>query len=442
MRFPLLGEIATKDVISISSHESAALAVEKMVASEHRNIVVEKDGDYYLMSAIDALSVKSTYGMLDITIDELDLAKMQTMPSSCSVLEVLNDLPEETEYICVTGEKGELVGLITHTDIISNIDPETMMENYRLKDFLKMKRRTNWVGPNEITEDVLTHLANNDYDNVVVIAEEKPIGILTTKDVIRLVHAQSDLTLSIEHYMSSPVEMISNDVSVKEAMEFIRTKHYKRIIVVKGDGTMAGVISQKELISLSYGKWATLMKESQNELKEINRILEQRSYQYEKLASTDALTGLYNRYKFNELYVTAYKTKMQRQNALSLILLDIDHFKQVNDRFGHNVGDRVLVQIAHVLLHQVRSVDIVGRWGGEEFIILLPTADVGQAAKLAEKLRVAIAEKEIELVGHVYVSLGVTEIVSGDMMESAVERADKALYSAKEGGRNRVEVLC
>jgi diguanylate cyclase (GGDEF)-like protein len=440
MRFPILGDIATRDVQTITSDKMVSDAVEVMIEHDHRNIVVIHGKAFHLLRAVDALAVKTGTDSLKTSLDSLRLKVIPTMHQSVNVLEALNELPDDAEHICVTDDQGFLVGLVTNTDIISNIDPETMMENYRLKDFLKMNRRMKWVKRDVSTGEVLKHLVHNDFDNVVVVEDERPIGILTTKDVIRLIHSHADLTRPIEAYMSSPVETITNDVSVKQALDFIHEKKYKRIVVVKGDGTMAGIISQKELISLSYGKWATLMKESHNELKEINRLLEQRSFKYEKLASTDLLTGLYNRYKFSELYVTAYKTKSQRHNALSLILLDIDHFKQVNDEFGHNVGDRVLVQVAHVLLRQVRSVDIVARWGGEEFIILLPTANLDQASKLAEKLRKSIAGKEIENVGKITASLGVSEVVVGDTMESAIARADEALYRAKEDGRNRVVI--
>ena len=130
---------------------------------------------------------------------------------------------------------------------------------------------------------------------------------------------------------------------------------------------------------------------------------------------------------------------IQRHNDMSLILLDIDLFKKVNDNFGHNIGDQVLIKVAHSLLKTLRNIDIVCRWGGEEFIVLLPTAALEIATVLAEKLRKNISEVEIELVGHVYASFGVSQVKEGDTMEEAVDRADKALYLAKNSGRNCVK---
>ena len=130
---------------------------------------------------------------------------------------------------------------------------------------------------------------------------------------------------------------------------------------------------------------------------------------------------------------------IQRHNAMSLILLDIDFFKNVNDNFGHNIGDQVLIKVAHSLLKILRNIDIVCRWGGEEFIALLPTANLETAAMLAEKLRVNMSDLDIEFVGNISASFGVSQVKEGDMMEDAVNRADKALYLAKDSGRNCVK---
>ena len=181
------------------------------------------------------------------------------------------------------------------------------------------------------------------------------------------------------------------------------------------------------------------MKEYQEELSEINHMLENKNKEYETLASTDSLTGLYNRYKFSELYLSSYTAMVQRHNKMSIILLDIDFFKKVNDTHGHNVGDTVLRQISHALLKILRDIDIVCRWGGEEFIVLLPTASLENAVMLAEKLRVYIQDMKIDIVDSITASFGVCEVKEGEDMQSAVDRADKALYLAKNNGRNCVK---
>jgi len=130
---------------------------------------------------------------------------------------------------------------------------------------------------------------------------------------------------------------------------------------------------------------------------------------------------------------------VQRHNKMSLILLDIDFFKKVNDNYGHNMGDQVLIQISHTLLRTLRNIDIICRWGGEEFIAILPTAPLEIASVITEKIRKSIEELDIDIVGKVTASFGVAEVKEGESMEDVVDRADKALYLAKDSGRNCVK---
>lgn len=181
------------------------------------------------------------------------------------------------------------------------------------------------------------------------------------------------------------------------------------------------------------------MKEYQEELSEINSMLIHKNREYENRASFDSLTGLYNRYKFSELYVSTYRTMLQRENKLSLILLDIDHFKRINDTYGHNIGDSVLKRITQTLKENIRNIDIACRWGGEEFLLLLPTATLQSAISIANKIRENIHTIEIEPAGGVTISCGVSEVRIGEEMEEVVERADRALYLAKNSGRNCVK---
>ncbi|MGB2970235.1 MAG: GGDEF domain-containing protein, partial [Candidatus Nanopelagicales bacterium] len=116
------------------------------------------------------------------------------------------------------------------------------------------------------------------------------------------------------------------------------------------------------------------------------------------------------------------------------------HFKRVNDDYGHPVGDQVLTTMAQTLRTSLRSTDTIGRWGGEEFLVVLPSTTTAQSFDVAEKIRTAVESREFELVGKLTVSLGVTSSMDGDSPGVIVNRADEALYQAKWGGRNRVVV--
>ncbi|MBA3006003.1 MAG: diguanylate cyclase [Proteobacteria bacterium] len=150
---------------------------------------------------------------------------------------------------------------------------------------------------------------------------------------------------------------------------------------------------------------------------------------------TDALTGLNNRRKLDEALKNEINRAQRYKNSFSIILLDIDNFKEVNDAYGHLVGDDVLKRLTQVLKSSFRQTDIAGRWGGDEFLILLPLQDRGVAVMFAERLRAAIAGSQFPEVGTVTSSFGVAELVSGDSVEDLINRADAALYRAKEQGR-------
>jgi diguanylate cyclase (GGDEF)-like protein/PAS domain S-box-containing protein len=159
----------------------------------------------------------------------------------------------------------------------------------------------------------------------------------------------------------------------------------------------------------------------------------------EELSITDRLTGLYNRLKLDELFEAFLHGSERHGTPLSVIIVDIDKFKSVNDTYGHQVGDNVLQEFANLLKTNLRTEDIVGRWGGEEFLILAPGSDLDAAVHLAEKLREKVEAFAFRGVGQKTSSFGVSSYYWGDDEKSMVSRADEALYKAKESGRNRVE---
>ncbi len=156
----------------------------------------------------------------------------------------------------------------------------------------------------------------------------------------------------------------------------------------------------------------------------------------------DPLTGCFNRLAYEER-VRAEEARWRRYGSpLSIIVVDVDRFKSINDRFGHRAGDKVLKAIARIADSQIREVDFFGRYGGEEFVVLLPETPLAAAVKVAEKIRRSVEAFRFHTRGKpvpVTVSCGVAQFRPGDTASSAFERADQALYRAKEAGRNRVE---
>lgn len=153
----------------------------------------------------------------------------------------------------------------------------------------------------------------------------------------------------------------------------------------------------------------------------------------------DPLTGHFNRRALQETLAREVARFQRYRTPFSLLMFDLDHFKAVNDRHGHEMGDKVLKQVARLAREALREPDVVGRWGGEEFLVLLPDTDAGKARVVADRLGQGIAEAHFEGPGQVTASLGLATLREGESQDQLLRRVDEALYRAKEGGRDRVE---
>jgi len=167
--------------------------------------------------------------------------------------------------------------------------------------------------------------------------------------------------------------------------------------------------------------------------------LYKKSLKDEYMATHDNLTNVYNRQFFNQTLSHSIYEASKNEALYSLLMFDLDFFKKVNDTYGHQVGDDVLIKFTQVISENIRDNDIFARWGGEEFVLLLNRVDVTTAIKVAENLRERIAHTDFAQAGFITCSIGLSEYLSDDTPESWLSRADMALYKAKENGRDRVE---
>jgi diguanylate cyclase (GGDEF)-like protein len=168
------------------------------------------------------------------------------------------------------------------------------------------------------------------------------------------------------------------------------------------------------------------------------RLVEQ-NQELERLAVTDQLTGLNNRLRLDQTLREERQRQARHGTGFGVLMVDVDHFKAVNDSYGHPVGDQVLVGIARILLQHSRELDVVGRWGGEEFLVICRETNIEGAMALAEKLRQSVQAHVFEVVGRKTLSVGVAVYRPAENLTETLARADAALYRAKQGGRNRVE---
>ena len=212
----------------------------------------------------------------------------------------------------------------------------------------------------------------------------------------------------------------------------------ERVVAVLGVGNKESDYGEKDMVEVDYladVTWEIIDgRRSQEELRQANELLATQ-------ARIDFLTGVYNRRMFDSLLAAEMTRACRYNEPLSLIMLDLDHFKQVNDSLGHRAGDQVLQKLAELLSGRIRSHDVLSRWGGEEFLILTPQSDITQAITLAEGLRELVEQYDFGSGLRITISFGVTSHCCGESAEAFVARADTALYEAKRNGRNRVEQL-
>jgi diguanylate cyclase (GGDEF)-like protein len=161
------------------------------------------------------------------------------------------------------------------------------------------------------------------------------------------------------------------------------------------------------------------------------------------MATTDPLTGLLNRRHMTHLADQEIQLFNQSNNTIGFLLIDLDDFKNINDQYGHETGDDVLINVAQILKKQVRKQDLISRWGGEEFLVIIPDSTTGDAQISAERIRTAFLTYDwLEAIGKNVsptISVGVSELQQGESLSSGIARADRALYKGKASGRNRVE---
>jgi diguanylate cyclase (GGDEF)-like protein len=189
---------------------------------------------------------------------------------------------------------------------------------------------------------------------------------------------------------------------------------------------------QRKLIETFYYNLEQIVEARTAELKEANETIS-------RLAATDELTNLSNRRSFNDRLDSALSSARRHEYPLSMIMIDLDHFKTVNDTFGHSKGDQVLKAFADVLREIIRAEDFAARWGGEEFAIILQHTSREAASALAERIRVAFEQySNSTFTMALSASFGVVQLQAGEDSVSLIRRADDALYKAKHEGRNRV----
>jgi diguanylate cyclase (GGDEF)-like protein len=443
MKFPKVKDIASKKVYYVNESQSISEAVGLMYENDHRDVIVvsESTNRFGLLKVNDIIKFKLQKIDFSLKISSIKYDMITSIHEDESVLECLKEIDHINNCICVVNDNNDLVGFITYYDVVSSIDPQMMLERRPVGEILL----TYSIKKTDISTKAskVAHMMNHAlYDCVIVEEDDKPVGIVTTKDMIHLLGQNKDFEKPISSYMTTPLETVKSDTTIKEALEYIQKRKFKRLIVTNDSGEIIGQISQKEIIAKVYSKWAENMRDNDSQLREINKFLQARANKYEEMSFVDSLTGIFNRAKFEEILENEiYRIKRYKSETFSLIFFDIDHFKNINDTYGHLEGDNALKKVAQLVQSNIRTVDTVARWGGEEFVIIMPVTSAKGALQATQKLRKMISETDFEGIGKITCSFGISEFNHNDDTQSLIFRADKAMYSAKENGRNRVEII-
>ena len=225
---------------------------------------------------------------------------------------------------------------------------------------------------------------------------------------------------------------LSTRAFTSNRLETLRVLAAQAAISIENAYLIANLETKVELRTKELSGALAQLAERTNDLDEKNRALE-------SLAVTDSLTGLFNRHRLDQFLDHEIQRNGRYGVCFSVILLDVDHFKRVNDTHGHQVGDQVLKDVARLLKEGVRDVDVVGRWGGEEFLVICPDTEFDGAMATASHLRSLIAANPFDIVGTKTASFGIATVRTHDSALAILARADAALYRSKANGRNRVE---
>jgi diguanylate cyclase (GGDEF)-like protein/PAS domain S-box-containing protein len=209
----------------------------------------------------------------------------------------------------------------------------------------------------------------------------------------------------------------------------------------KSDGSTFPCLVSLTALKIDGVKYVLAIGRNISKLKEHTKELEHLNEKLIETSNTDYLTGLFNRKFLDEVSCREISRSNRYKSKLSCLFLDIDNFKKVNDLFGHDIGDKVLIDLANILNECAREADVCARWGGEEFCVLLPDTCSTKALDVAERYRCLIENHTFQVIGRITVSIGVTEYISATPMNLMFKNADEALYQAKNSGKNKVVLV-
>ncbi len=314
-----------------------------------------------------------------------------------------------------------------------------------------MNRRALSGEPGTPLSEVVQRMSESMQSAFVVCEAGVPVGLITERDVIvvlaRIFEGVDHAGTCAGDVMTAPVHTLIESAPMGEVVRIMKERGFRRVPIVDDENRLAGILNITELQSATNAALEKRGRDLEDAVLARTTELQAANARLEELTRQDGLTGLLNRRAMTERIDELHAIARRHGHPYAVILLDIDHFKLYNDTQGHPAGDGVIRRVGNCFRDAIRTSDSVYRYGGEEFLILLPETEASGAALVTERIRSAIAARAIAhpaspTSAHVTVSLGYTDVATRETAEKiswqdVVQRADEALYRSKQAGRNR-----
>ncbi len=306
--------------------------------------------------------------------------------------------------------------------------------------------------PSAPLSEVVSLMRSRVSSYLIVCDERRPVGVITERDAVDVLDqafdGQSFEDVAASELMTSPVHTLGETSSMREVMRIMKERRFRRVPIVDDQDELSGIVNLEELQEAMNAALERRGRDLEVAVMARTAELQTANAKLEELSIRDGLTGLLNRRAMNDKLENVHDVSRRYGNPYSVALLDIDHFKTYNDALGHVAGDDAIREVAKLLQESVRTSDTVYRYGGEEFLIVMPETGGDSVDLVAERIRQSVEECAIphpeSSVGPVVtISVGFTSVTRHTIQRFAswhdvVEEADRALYRAKKSGRNAV----
>jgi len=390
--------------------------------SEKYDFKVSSAQDYYSSNKINLVLLDAT-----LSIDKsIEMAKEIKKYSNIPIIFITNNcIPKYIEQFFLYGED-YIIDSFQNIELINKIDTQLNLANLKFK----------------LDEEILFNDSLMESSNNILFIQDNNSIIKANNVFLKFFQVNSVLEFNQRHNCISEVFMeyenfyskyiLNNKQNwLNQLSNDKKTSEYK--ILIMDINTFEPKAFQIDVTALNNSDKFLVT------LVDITKIT-MKSKKFEIQATYDSLTNVYNRNKFNKIIKKAYEKYKENNTHLSFAIFDIDFFKNVNDEYGHIVGDETLVTFAQTINNSIRDTDVFARWGGEEFTLLLPNTNILETYNIVEALRIKIENVQFKLIGQKTCSVGITQFKNNDTLKAVLERADEALYESKNTGRNKVSV--